>query len=326
MQRGVYPGAGSRRGAGRVNATCAIGVDVGGTKCAAGAVRLSDGRVLARRRLATDPARGGHAVLASVIQTILELRDETISAGEKPGAVGVGIAELVDAEGRLASAATIDWRGLDACGEIHARTGMPTTVDADMRAAARAEAKWGAGRDFDSFVYVTVGTGISASLVVKGVPYVGARGLTGVFASSRGLIPNDLGELVGGPPLEQFASGPAIATRYAAIQCESCGTPDVVARAAAGDQAAEVVLASAGRALGAAIAQLISMLDPGAVVLGGGLGLVEGAYRASLTSALREYVWAEQHREIPLLSAGLGVDAGLIGAALAAAEQMEKGR
>ena len=69
----------------------------------------------------------------------------------------------------------------------------------------------GAGRGLTSFLYVTVGTGVSASLVIDGVPYVGARGLTGTLASSRGLIPGDDGSLLTWPPLEQYAAGPAIA-------------------------------------------------------------------------------------------------------------------
>jgi glucokinase len=69
--------------------------------------------------------------------------------------------------------------------------------------------------------------------------------------------------------------------------------------------------------LGAAIAQLVNVLDPEAVVIGGGLGSVEGLYRQSLQAALRDYVWSDLHRDVPLHSARLGNDAGMIGAAIA---------
>jgi glucokinase len=86
-----------------------------------------------------------------------------------------------------------------------------------------------------------------------------------------------------------------------------------------GDRSAWTIVATAGRALGAAIAQLVNMLDPQTVVVGGGLGMADGIYRQSLVEALRDHVWSDLHREIPLLSASLGNDAGFIGAAIGAA-------
>jgi glucokinase len=238
----------------------------------------------------------------------------------EPKAVGVGLAELVNLDGQILSAATIPWQGMAVREEIHGSTGLPIRIEADVRAAARAEARLGAGRGLASFLYVTVGTGISASLVIDGAPYRGARGLTGTFASSRGLIPGDEGALAAGPPLERFASGPALAARFAAADGERAADPaEVIALCEGGDRLAREIVTSAGKALGAAVANLVNVLDPQAVVLGGGLGLVEGQYRQAVQAALTEYVWSDVHRDIPLMSGALGVDAGLIGAALAAA-------
>jgi glucokinase len=233
---------------------------------------------------------------------------------------GVGVAELVDREGAVLSEATIAWKGISLKSRIQAATSLPVHVDADVRAAARAEARLGAGRGLGCFLYVTVGTGISSCLVLEGIPYVGARGLTGTFASSRGLIPAGGSQLIGGPPLEEFAAGPALATRYAQVCPGFVGTAvDVLSLAESADRNAESIAGSAGRALGAAIAQLVNVLDPEAVVIGGGLGLAGGVYRASVEDALRAHVWSEYHRDIPLRSAALGVDAGWIGAALGSA-------
>lgn len=285
----------------------AIGIDVGGTKIAAGVVTLPDGRVLARRLQRTEPGRGGDAVLADVIAIAAALRDEFTAT-----AVGVGVAELVDYEGRVVSGATIRWEGIPVAVRVRTATGLPTCVDADVRAAARAEARLGAGRGLGDFVYVTVGTGISCALVLDGEPYRGARGLTGTFASSP---------TVSDPPLEQFASGPAFAARLSAVRPSFDGSAvDVVALAEAGDRAARDIVTTAGRALGAAVAQLVNTLDPAAVVLGGGLGLAAGLYHASIEIALREHIWSDMHRDLPLLSATLGADAGWIGAALAAVD------
>jgi predicted NBD/HSP70 family sugar kinase len=207
----------------------------------------------------------------------------------------------VSIDGQVISEATIRWKGVPIGERLRAETRLPASVDADVRAAARGEAYLGAGRPFRSFLYVTVGTGISASFVLSRVPSAGARGLTGTFASSRGLIPSDDGNLVSGPPLEAFSAGPALAARFA------------------GDSLAQTVVATAAEALGAAIGHLVNVLDPEAVVIGGGLGMVGGLYRESVDSSLRAHVWSDFHREIPLLSAELGNDAGFIGAALAAA-------
>jgi glucokinase len=297
-----------------------IGVDVGGTKCAAGLVSLPDGVVRARRLQPTRPKRGGKAVLADVIAQVSALREEAHRADGEATGLGIGVAELVSVGGEVLSNATIAWKDLAVAAEIEARTDLRVRIEADVRAAARAEGRFGAGRKLGSFLYVTVGTGISAALVINGAPYTGARGLTGTFASARGLIPSDSGELVAGPPLEQFAAGPALAVRLMAQRRgRAYSSVDVIELCAAGDGDARSIVTSAGRALGAAVAQLVNVFDPEAIVIGGGLGLVGGQYRESLDAGLRDHVWSELHRGIPLLSAALGPDAGLIGAALAVA-------
>jgi predicted NBD/HSP70 family sugar kinase len=297
-----------------------IGIDVGGTKCAAGLVEFPDGRVLARRLEPTRPERGGEAVLTSVIDLALSLRQEAQDMCRLVAAIGVGLAELIGIDGQILSDATIRWRGMAVDERIRSATELPATLEADVRAAARAEAKLGAGRPFRSFLYVTVGTGISAAHVVEGVPYAGASGLTGTFASSRGMIPCDRGGLAVGPPLEQFAAGPALAARLAAERAGFAGTAfDVMSLASAGDDLPLEIVNSAGEALGAAVGQLVNVLDPEAVVVGGGLGLTEGPYRIALDRGLRQHIWSDLHRSVPLLSAEMGNDAGFVGAAIAAA-------
>jgi len=302
---------------------CAIGVDVGGTKCAAGLVLLPEGHALARGLWRTEPGRGGRAVLDEVIEQAEALQREAQRLRVQPLALGLGVAELVGLDGHVLSSATIAWRDIAVGEEIHARMGLTVRIEADVRAAAWAESRLGAGLGLGSFLYVSIGTGISACLVVNGAPYAGARGLTGTIASSRSLVPNDDGKLIGGPPLERFAAGPALAARFAAVQNDRpYAATDVIALCEAGDKSAKLIVTSAGRAVGAAVAQLVNMLDPDAVVVGGGLGLAGGQYWESLEAAMREHVWSEFHRDMPLLPATLGVDAGFIGAAIAALENV----
>lgn len=294
----------------------AIGVDVGGTKIAAGLVRLADGKVLARRHTSTAPERGGRRVLEEVIDIIRSLSDEGAALRAKPSCAGIGLAELVSPHGKVLSAATIDWLQLEPLEEAEAATGLHVYLEADVRAAALAEARYGIGWGKGSFLFVTVGTGISAALVLDGTPHTGAHGLTGTFASSPTLTPLSGGNLIDGPPLELHASGPALVKRYRDLQTDfSGGAKDLLTFAENGDEDAKWIVETAGGALGAAIAQLVNMLDPEVVVLGGGLGTTEGAYRRAVEATLRKRIWSDLHRDVPLISAQLSVDAGLIGAA-----------
>lgn len=296
-----------------------IGIDVGGTKCAAGLVRLPDGHVFAKQLQPTNADRGGAAVLADVIELARSLQELAAKTQVTPTAIGVGVAELIGNDGKVLSDATIKWLGVPVDVDLQSATCLPVKLEADVRAAARCEAWLGAGRPFQSFLFVTVGTGISASLVINRVPYAGARGLTGTFASSNGLIPMEQGQLATGPPLEQFAAGPAIAARFTQVNPDFRGSSrEVLALANDGDVTAREIVMTAGQALGAAVGQLVNVLDPEAVVLGGGLGLALGMYRTSLEESMRDYIWSDLHRNVPVLSAEGGVDAGFIGAALAA--------
>jgi glucokinase len=297
----------------------AIGIDVGGTKCAGGIVGMPDGRVLARRLQSTRPQRGGEPLLIDVLEMAASLHEEAQRLGVEVTSIGLGVAELVSPVGEVLSDATIRWKNVGVRERIERETDLSVFVDADVRAAARGEAHLGAGRKFTSFLYVTVGTGISASIVIQKLPYAGTWGLTGTFASSPGLIAAAAGSVVSGPPLEQFAAGPALAARYAAEKPDFTGAaPDVLTLAEAGNAAAKSIVVSAGQALGAGVAQLVNTLDPEAVVIGGGLGLVGGLYRTTIEGSMRSHVWSEMHRDVPLLTAKLGKDAGWIGAALGA--------
>ena len=265
--------------------TAAVGIDVGGTKIAAALVDLERGAVLRARRTPTAPQRGPRAVLEDCVALARE-----VAAGEQVAAVGLAVCELVDPAGRVRSAETVDWRAVDVGAAL---SGLgPARVESDVRAAATAEARYGAGRTEPDFLYVSVGTGISHCLIVDGRPRTGVRG------SALG---------TGAPLVERWAGGLALARRT--------GHRD--AEAALEDPAAAATVADAARRLGLVLAALVNGLDPGAVVFGGGLGM-RTDYRERVVAAMREEIYDPDARELPALPAALGVDAGVIGAALAA--------
>ncbi len=293
-------------------ATGVLGIDVGGTKIAAGIVDLARDAISLSETIPTRAASGGAVVLADTV----DLAKRLIAAAERRIVrIGLGVPQLVDKEGRIRSAYNFDRTDLP----VRERLSMlaPTTIESDVRAAARAEARFGAGKGRRTFVYVSIGTGVSYCLVIDGRPHAGANGFAIHFASSALHVPCAACGHVNAPVVEDIASGPAIADAFARRTERSAAGTEVLAAANAGDAIAIEILNSAADQLGSLIAVVVNMLDPEAVVLGGGLGLAAGPYRDRLIASTRAHVWADACRSLPILGAALGKSAGVIGAALA---------
>jgi glucokinase len=266
--------------------TLVAGLDVGGTKVEGCIVDPQAGTVHGRERIATLAERGGAAVLDDCVALVERLRGEA-----RLDLVGVGLCEFVDLDGGVRSAYTVDWRDLDIAGAFSEIA--PVRVESDVRAAALAEARFGAGRSCARpWLYLTVGTGISGCFVLEGRPFAGARG-------------NAL--VIGAPPVERQAGGRALER-----QSGHARAADVLA-----DPACRDLVDAATRALGAALAALVNALDPALVVVGGGLGLVDD-YRDRAVAEMRPLVDAAATRAVPVVPAELGTLAGPPGAALAA--------
>ncbi|HXG47512.1 MAG TPA: ROK family protein [Methylomirabilota bacterium] len=295
----------------------ALGLDVGGTKIAGGLVEFPAGIVRLRHTVPTQPERGGAAVLEDVERLAQRLAAEATAVRLEVHAAGLGLCELVSSRGDILSANCVDWRSAPVRERLSAIA--PLTLEADVRAAARAEAHFGAGRPFRQFLYVTVGTGIASCLVLDRVPFTGARGATGTMASSPVSVPCEGCGRINRRTIEELASGPALVARYNDFHPGAARTGhEVLAAAAAGDTEASFVTRSAAEALGSAVGLLVNVLDPEAVVVGGGLGLSEGPFWDEFIAATRRHIWSDVHRDLPILRAGTGTDAGLIGAAAAA--------
>jgi glucokinase len=290
---------------------------VGGTNIAAGLVRFPSGEVQTRRQIPTAPARGGEAIFADVLGLCEDLRGAARGQDQRVACVGLGICELVDLDGNVVSDNCIAWQGQPVQQRLSKLA--PAVVEADVRAAALAEAMFGAGKSFKQFLYVTVGTGISCCLVLDGKPFTGARGATGTMASSAVSAPCGHCGRVNDRTLEEIASGPALVARYNRHHPGGVDNGQaVLAAAAAGVSKAADVVRSAGDALGSTVALLVNVLDPEAVVIGGGLGLSDGLFSDSFIAATRRDIWSAVNRDLPIIRAATGRDAGLIGAATAA--------
>jgi glucokinase len=260
-----------------------VGIDVGGSKIAAASVDVTTGTVLREARVPTPVEAGGKAILDACV----ELAADVAPGGAE--AVGIGLCEFVDPSGKPTSAYTVDWLRLDVAGAFGAAR---VRIESDVRAGARAEARFGAGRRFASFVYVVVGSGVSHSLVLDGRPYEGARGNAIV---------------TGAPPVEFSVGGLALARRAGVVSAEQVLS----------DPVHEPLVDAAAGELGHSLAALVNALDPEALVIGGGLGLVD-RYRERVVEAARAAIEHEATRELPIVPAALGAQSGVIGAALAA--------
>jgi glucokinase len=292
----------------------AVGVDVGGTKTKACLVRIADGAVLIEKTRPTPCADGGAAVLDLVVAMAAEAQRE---AGEltRGAACPVGVCppELVSNEGEPGSAWNFEWRGLDYRTPLSAFG--PVYVESDVRAAAFAEGWIGAGSNANIFVYVTLSTGMSHTLVIDGKPYGGARGYAIHFAGA---------ELVAwtGPDkdievrqhVEVFASGKGMGERYGAL----IGKPDATARAlieaSGSDPRAKKLLENSLMSIASYLGQLINILDPSIMVIGGGIGS-NPDINARLGELTRPFIFADLARDLPIVPASLGDNACAIGVA-----------
>ena len=313
-------------GAGR--AACVVGIDVGGTTLKGGVCDRDAAIVHRERRLtARDDA---DALVDGIVALAGDLAAEGRRRFEADGIAGVGLAVpgLVDeTRGVALRAVNLPWRDLALAEVAGGRLGLPVLLCHDVRAAAAAEAALGAGRVADDFLFVAIGTGIGGAIVHGGQPFLGAHGRAG-----------ELGHVVvepGGPRcacgasgcLEAIASAAAIERAYAAAS-GGCGgdgpsAREVAALVEADDPVAGKIWARAARALGAALADAVALLDPGLIVVGG--GLAEAG--AQLLDAVAAELAARSRLGPPprMVAAELGADAGCRGAALLAWRALERG-
>ena len=306
-----------------------VGVDIGGTKVAAGVV-AHDGSLLDCVRAETPHRSSSPEVVES---TVAELVRELAGRWDVH-AVGIGAAGFVDATGSLVLFAPhLSWRHEPLRDALRRRLRLPVLVENDANAAAWAEWRFGAGRGESHLVCVTLGTGIGGALVVDGSLVRGRYGVAGEFGHMQVVPGGHRCECGNRGCWEQYASGNALVRegrelaaagspmahgllRLAGGDPARITGPLVTQAASEGDQAAVELLADVGHWLGVGIANLAAALDPGTVVVGGGvsdagelvLGPAREAFRRALTG--RGYRPEAQVRRAQLVP-----EAGLIGAA-----------
>lgn len=311
----------------------AIGVDVGGTRTAAGLVERK-GRMLKEVHASTPAEDGPFAIVDGIIELIEEVA-ASVHPGEIAG-IGVGLPAQIDFLKQTVEFCTnLPIAGVDMRSLITSRVRHPIAIDNDGNCAGIGESRFGAGKQVRDFVMITLGTGVGGALFLDGEPYRGARGLGA-----------EIGHMVvqlDGPPcpcggnghIESFLGRPAIAARGReaaaeyrgrAIRKEAGGNAanvtaeDVVNAALKGDEIARGILLEAGEVLGEALVGIVNLLNPKLIVVGGGIGescafLVERAAEVIDAHALAG------RRDVRVVQAELGNDAGVLGAAALAFDE-----
>ncbi len=305
--------------------TATIGIDIGGTKVLA--VRVVDGEVVARRRSSTPRTADGTE--QAIVEAVESVRTDEVVA------VGLGIAGLVRwPEGSFAWGPHVAGTDVPLRSDLEGRLGLPFVVDNDANVAALAEHRMGAARGYRNVLLITLGTGIGGGIVLddaifRGESFAGEWGH--MLYDPHGIL-CDCGKR---GCWETVASGPALVrlakevislnpdSSFAARFVDSPIVGEAITAAAdAGDEIARGLVAQVGAHLGRGICSLVAIMDPDAIVIGGGLGSVGESIVAPARRVAADCLHGGAHRMLPpILVAQLGPDAGAIGAALLAADR-----
>jgi glucokinase len=291
-----------------------IGVDVGGTKILSGVVDR-EGNVL-EQNLVESPGTSEQDVLAALDSAVEMLLDDRI------GALGFGIpANLERGTGRILRATNLPLDDFDLAAHARARFGLPVGVENDGNAATLAEWKLGAGRGTSNLVMLTLGTGVGGGIVLDGRLYRGWAEIGHIVVQVGG--PPCQGNCHGRGHLEALASGSAANRVAQGLWGSDADARTLVERAGEGVEEALAALDDITEALGAAIGSLANLFDPELVVVGGGFGEAVEHILASIQEAARRHALAPADTRLRVVSATLGTDAGLVGAALVGFEALD---
>lgn len=310
----------------------AVGVDVGGTRIAAGLVERK-GRIVKDAKKLT-PKTGPFAIVDMIIDLVSE-----VTVGIHPSeiaGIGIGLPAQVDfLRQEIEFCTNLPLAGVDVRSLVMSRTRTEVTVDNDGHLAAFGESRYGAAKGARDFLMITLGTGVGGGMFVNGEPYRGSRGLGGEIGHMVVDLDGPECPCGGHGHLEAFLGRPAIAAKgreaarafsgraivdAAGGEADAVTAEAVVLAARGGDPVAREILLGCGDVLGRALAGFVNMLNPRLVCIGGGIGesadmLVERSVEVMQGEALAG------RRDVQVVQAVLGNDAGILGAAAMAFDE-----
>jgi glucokinase len=283
-----------------------IGIDLGGTAIKLGRFR-QDGTCINALSVATPQPATPTAVVEVMVEAITSL----CSGTKAPLAIGIGTPGPADATGRVARVAInlANWHDVPLADLLEAKTGYPTILANDANCAGLGEAWLGAGRRFSHLILLTLGTGVGGAIILDGKLFTGHQGAAGelglITLNPDGPVCNSGNQ----GSLEQYASVQAIRRRTGKEPTE------LGVMAKNGDKSALEFWESYGRDLGIGLASLIYVLTPEAIVIGGGVSASAEFFFPAALAEIERRVLASSRAGLQLLTAELGNQAGMVGAA-----------
>lgn len=307
----------------------ALGIDLGGTSVKTGVVDR-EGRIIARAEVDTEAAKGVATVVANMAAGARQAVEAAGLSMAQIGGAGIGTPGICNVSaGEVVMAPNLGWRNVPICDLLGQELGIPVTLENDANCAALGEQWCGAAKGHQHVVMVTIGTGVGGGLILNGQIYSGAKGWAGeighVPAAPEGPICG-CGQV---GCLETVASATSIG-RYAQEAIDAGSAPYLAKRAAElgkvdarlviyaareGDEGARAILERVAEHLGRTLGGLVSVLNPEAIVIGGGGSAAGDLLLEPLRAVLKRCALPDPAAFVRVLPATLGNDAGLIGAA-----------
>lgn len=302
----------------------AIGIDIGGTTIKSALVQ--DGAIVRRGGIIdTQECAGPGAIVDALVGVISELQTDA-------RAVGIGLPGIVDSVNGIVHELTNvpGWTDVPLRQILRDRTGLPVTIENDANAMAYAEWRYGAAREAKHVICITLGTGVGGALILDGRLYRGANlgaGEIGHLSIDYRGLPGPYGNAGG---LEEYVGNLQIAARaqehYRSIgiekTIEEC-EPALLSQAAQkADPVALALWSEVGVEIGAALASVIWLINPDAIVIGGGVARAGELLLEPIRKTIRMRTQEVFHKSLRVVPAALGNDAGIIGSALLALEAL----
>jgi len=316
-----------------VSPSCALAIDIGGTQIKAGIIS-SNGEIIALERVATPVMSGPETTVKKILTLRQRLCQEAELCAEQLAGAGVSIAAFITSEGLITATAHLsqEWIGFNLHDRLAQDLPMPYYFSLDTPAPTLGEAYYGAGKGVPDFVYVTVSTGIGAGIIAGGRYVIGGLGWAGgighiiidetsdrvctgcgnhgcleSFSAKQGIIATAL------DMIRKYPDS-LLAEWYQSKQEEL--TPRLVFEAAkAGDPASLEVYNRAGHTLGIGLTNLVDIVSPTRVVIGGGIALAGEILLEPARQVIRQRAFPPKNREVEVVQAALGDLSGIYGAA-----------
>ena len=308
-----------------------IGIDVGGTNVKIALVD-ENGKIIYSNSVPTYAKMGYEYTVNNIKQAISDLMKETNTSEKEIKGIGFDFPGQVDYKtGVVKLAPNIPgWVNIPIAKMIEEEFHIPTKIDNDVRCAALGEMMFGAGKDCENFICITVGTGIGSGIVINGQIVRGASNAAGEIGHIK-LQPEN-GLLCGcgdSGCLEAYASGPTIvamaqdyikggkSAKFAEMAGDGEITPYIVAKAAeAGDVVAKRIFEIIGHRIGLGLTSVINLLNPEKVIVGGGVAECGELRLETIRKTVKERAMTVAGETVQIVPAQLGNSAGVIGASM----------